>query len=83
MKKHAEISTYFCLKHRFGKKSAIFPYRYPNRNQVTTHPVVVSPRAKDHDGNKRIHLIFFVYVILGVGRELVKNEIFKIKVQTK
>ena len=25
-KKHAEISTYFCLKHRCGKKSAIFPY---------------------------------------------------------
>ena len=24
MKKHAEISTYFCLKHRCGKKSAIF-----------------------------------------------------------
>ena len=26
MKKHAEISTNFCLKHRCGKKSAIFPY---------------------------------------------------------
>ena len=26
MKKHEEISTYFCLKHRCGKKSAIFPY---------------------------------------------------------
>ena len=25
-KKHGEISTYFCLKHRCGKKSAIFPY---------------------------------------------------------
>ena len=24
MKKHAEISTYFCLKHRCEKKSAIF-----------------------------------------------------------
>ena len=25
-KNHAQISTYFCLKHRCGKKSAIFPY---------------------------------------------------------
>ena len=38
-KKHAEISTYFCLKHRSGKKSAIFRTVYPKRNHVTTHPV--------------------------------------------
>ena len=37
-KKHAEISTYFCLKRRCGKKSAIFRTVYPNRNHVTTHP---------------------------------------------
>ena len=43
MKKHAEISTYFCLKHRCGKKSAIFPYSvssqkprdYPPCNMAT------------------------------------------------
>ena len=39
MKKHGEISTYFFLKHRSGKKSAIFRTVYPNRTHVTTHPV--------------------------------------------
>ena len=33
MKKHAEISIYFCLKHQCGKKSAILPYTLAHKHQ--------------------------------------------------
>ena len=38
MKKHREISTYFCLKHCCGRSQPFFRTVYPNRNHVTTHP---------------------------------------------
>ena len=39
MKKHGEISTYFCLKHHCGKEVwTFFRTVYPNKNHVTTHP---------------------------------------------
>ena len=38
-KKHAEISTYFCLIIGVERSSPFFRTVYPNRNHVTTHPV--------------------------------------------
>ena len=62
MKKHAEISTYFCLKHRCGKKSAIFPYSVSEQKPrdyppwCVDHVVLHALRRKMHSG------LFFLFV---------------------
>ena len=66
--KHAEISTYFCLKHECGKKSAIFPYSVSKQKPRDYPPCIMKNVINENIKENRLYNGSLRYTFEIVGR---------------